>query len=175
MPIYPTEASWTPTTSPSPAALYKDGNITVYAIPILPCPVLENDEGGASLDDPVTEDHSLKRKRGNSPNIPAKRVALMAQDSGPETAAEDEPRNLVGQAAQEWRSLMIDTMFPGSCQKIKGQQKGGNNETKKSKVQGKEKGKGQSQTPSNSTTAPPKSDAQVGEQSQSSNVCDIPR
>lgn len=182
MPIYPTEASWTPTTSPSPDALYKDGNITVYAIPVPPCP--EKDTPSPSTNNALdTSDLHLKRKREDSPDIPAKRIALMPQDyesTSPKFSG-DEPQELVGEAAQDWRRLMIDTMFPGSGQKNKGKQHAGNNQkSKKSKVQGKGRDSQVSpaQTASDSTqTITPQSDPKISGRPQSdtsSNVNGFP-
>ena len=131
MPVYPTEASWILSTSTSPDPLYQDKNLTVYGIPISPS--LESSQiASASSTDPSTVDqsldHSLKRKREASPESPSKRPALMAEESGllkktPSLGdiihrADFSPVGLTGETAQEWRRLMIDTMFPDVKEKM---------------------------------------------------------
>jgi ribonuclease Z len=124
MPIYPTEASWVLSTSASPDPLYKDKNITVYGIPILPCsetPRNTSSTSGSSIyiDSPA---QILKRKRDPSPDPPSKRLALVAEEIQPgQSQSLDQimqqagfaPAGLAGETAQEWRRLMVDVMFPG--------------------------------------------------------------
>ncbi|KAF9466199.1 beta-lactamase-like protein [Collybia nuda] len=157
MPIYPTEASWTPATSPSPDALYKDGNITVYSIPVPPCP---DDNAPPSTKDAVpSPDVHLKRKREDSPDLPVKRPTLapINPDSAEPNSSSNEPQGFVGEAAQDWRKLMIDTMFPGSRPKSKGKDTGKHSKSTKSNNKGKGRGAHieQSQVSPDSRTAQP--------------------
>ena len=131
MPVYPTEASWTLSTSTSPDPLYQDKNLTVYGIPILPSYESSQITSPSSTDpSTVTQslDHTLKRKREASPESPLKRPALVAEESGllektPSLGdiihqADFTPVGLTGEIAQEWRKLMVNTMFPGVKEKI---------------------------------------------------------
>lgn len=143
MPIQPTEASWTPSASP-PDPIYKDENITVYGVPVLPT-LTEESRFSASTPDlayaSITE-ASLKRKRDPSPDHPVKRSsATSGSFGGPSLQdlmrhSDFSPEVLVGESGQDWRRLLISTMFPGS----KGH-KNGKAEAKKGK-EGKGKGKG---------------------------------
>jgi ribonuclease Z len=135
MPIYPTEASWTPSTSSSPDPLYQDTNITVYGIPILPSSDSVNVSPSISdvSPDAQSSDHHLKRKREASPDPPSKRPALMAEqvkslEKPPSLGdiiqqADFTPMGLTGNTAQEWRRLMIDMMFPGIKEKMEAQKR----------------------------------------------------
>ncbi|KAF8075182.1 hypothetical protein FPV67DRAFT_1476334 [Lyophyllum atratum] len=122
--INPIESSWTPSSSSSPDPLYSDDNITVYGIPILPA-----SEPSDSSPISMPEDSSIqsigasqKRKRDPSPDLPAKRPVLMSTDAASSSPSlekvrqvpEFSPHSLEGEAAQEWRRLMIKTMFPGT-------------------------------------------------------------
>ncbi|KAJ7780273.1 hypothetical protein DFH07DRAFT_794449 [Mycena maculata] len=94
----------------SPRSTYKDENITVYTIPVL------EDSHRASLyllQAPTTEPAqiitatgSTKRKRERSP-VDESLQALMDEDG---LSAE----KLEGELADEWRKLMVKTMFPSS-------------------------------------------------------------
>lgn len=134
MPIYPVEASWNLSTSPSPDPLYQDKNITVYGIPILPS--FESSQNTSrSTSDPSTvaesSDHSLKRKREASPDSSTKRSTLTAEgihslNNAPSLAdivdqADFTPSVLTGETAQQWRRWMIDVMFPGVKDKLEAQ------------------------------------------------------
>jgi ribonuclease Z len=136
MPVHPTEASWTLSTSASPDPLYQDKNLTVYGIPILPSS--ENSQVASPLTSDLSTgaqslDHSLKRKREASPESPSKRPTLMAGEIGllektPSLGdiihqADFTPVGLTGETAQEWRRLMVDTMFPGVKEKMEAQKR----------------------------------------------------
>ncbi|RDB18569.1 Ribonuclease Z, mitochondrial [Hypsizygus marmoreus] len=123
--INPIESSWTPSSVPSPEPLYKDANITVYGIPILPIPEPAQNPSTFLTDTSSTDttaEAGMKRKRDPSPDLPEKRQSLMTDEpeSAPEASldpAKFSPETLEGDAAQEWRRLMIKTMFPGSNMK----------------------------------------------------------
>lgn len=127
MPVYPTEASWIPTTSPSPEALYKDDNITVYGIPVLPDPESVQDTFSSTprvTSDPLLSSPQLKRKRDTSPDLPAKRPSLVSNESAETVPSrigvqgtDAVPATLTGDAAHDWRKLMVKTMFPGTREK----------------------------------------------------------
>ena len=170
MPIYPTEASWTPSTSSSPDPLYKDKNVTVYGIPILPSSEsLQN--ASSSTSDPSTTSHSLdhsKRKREVSPDSPSKRPALMIEgtQSLEKSSSIDDimqqadftPVGLTGEVAQEWRRLMVDVMFPGVKEKMEAQKRKHRKERDRDRVpshskQSNEKNPGADNGHSKSTTA----------------------
>ncbi|KAG6839604.1 hypothetical protein C0991_000997 [Blastosporella zonata] len=115
--ISPVESSWTPSSSPEP--LFKDGNITVYGIPILPSPE-PSDATVVSSPEPSldTSEAGHKRKREPSPELPEKRLAL---DKAGSPSAENQqklqnpsPDMLEGEAADEWRRKLIQIMFPGT-------------------------------------------------------------
>lgn len=94
----------------SPPSTFKDKNITVYSIPVL------EDSHRATLDlnkapneqsaDAITVTGATKRKRERSP-IDESLGALMDEES---FSAE----KLQGELADEWRRLMVKTMFPAS-------------------------------------------------------------
>ncbi|KAJ7493248.1 hypothetical protein B0H11DRAFT_2394589 [Mycena galericulata] len=91
----------------SPRSTYQDKNITVYSIPIL------EDSHRATLDLPieelshvVTPTGSTKRKRERSP-LDESLKALMDEEG---FSAE----KLKGELADEWRTLMVKTMFPAA-------------------------------------------------------------
>ncbi|KAF8631971.1 hypothetical protein AX15_002105 [Amanita polypyramis BW_CC] len=105
-------------TSSSPEPVYKDENITVYGIPILPSPSPESNS--ALLH---TEDASLKRKRSPARDYPSKRVATSHDNNSlSSTTTLDQamshpdfsPISLSGNLAQEWRFSMVKMMFPAS-------------------------------------------------------------
>ncbi|KAF9487434.1 hypothetical protein BDN71DRAFT_1458518 [Pleurotus eryngii] len=107
MPVNPIEASLSLTQE----HLYKDENITVYSIPIMPTL--------SALDGALT---MSKRKRDTSPSSPVKR-ARVEEGTPPksyETLSEAlndpklNPVRLEGPVAHEYRKLMVKTMFPAS-------------------------------------------------------------
>jgi hypothetical protein len=131
MPIYPIEAPLTPDPSVNPNPVYKDDNLTLYTIPILPSPQVVPAASRASTVSTIdfqSKELLLKRKRDLSPNSPSKRTATALGEPSTALAEQSErhslrdlmnlpgflPDTLEGGAAQEWRRLMIDTMFPGS-------------------------------------------------------------
>ncbi|KNZ78842.1 Zinc phosphodiesterase ELAC protein 2 [Termitomyces sp. J132] len=116
--ISPVESSCTPSRSPEP--LFKDENITVYGIPILP--LFESQETTvhshpeSSVD---TIEAGQKRKRETSPYLPGKRQALDSALSPSSGQSPDPPALLRGEAADDWRRRMIELMFPGTIVKPK--------------------------------------------------------
>ncbi|KAK7437378.1 hypothetical protein VKT23_018623 [Stygiomarasmius scandens] len=120
MPVIPTEAPFyfAPSTSPEP--VFQDLNLTVYSVPVYPSTPVSEDSGSSSL----------KRKREASFDAPFKKivnesgeiVSKLPSDKtlaqileSPEFSPSDfSPTDLRGEHAQEWREMMIDTMFPAS-------------------------------------------------------------
>jgi ribonuclease Z len=119
------------TTEPQVEAIpvFKDDNITVFSIPIVPTPHFG---GGTSPEPGVLSDSDmlenvLKRKREGSPELPSKRPIL--DSTGPTTDGlstlttspslldrflgdtELHPTTLEGNEAESWRQLIIDHMF----------------------------------------------------------------
>ena len=130
MPIYPTEASWVSSTSPSPDPLYKDNHITVYGIPILASTKCVQDAPASTPEACTTPDLGLKRKREPSPDSPSKRPALATEESQQRPSLKDlmqqpdfSPASLTGETAQEWRRLMVDIMLPGVKAKMEAQKR----------------------------------------------------
>ncbi|GLB41597.1 putative tRNase Z endonuclease [Lyophyllum shimeji] len=113
--VNPIESSWTPSLSPSPDPLYRDENISVYGIPITPSSPISTHETCSAEANEVGQ----KRKRDPSPHRPEKRPTLTTDTPSPSLETirhlpEFAPQSLEGEAAQEWRRLMINTMFPGT-------------------------------------------------------------
>ncbi|KAJ7173690.1 hypothetical protein C8R46DRAFT_1083687 [Mycena filopes] len=93
-------------TSPRPPCTYQDKNIAVYSFPVLDSsatPISVDSSEAQSLEI-VTETGSTKRKREP---IEALKELMDSDDFSPE--------KLDGQLAQEWRKLMIKTMFPAAA------------------------------------------------------------
>lgn len=126
MPVTPVEAAWLPNNSPTPNHIYKDENITVYGIPVIPSPLsvdqsIPSASTSSELPSAMTMDATLKRKREQSPHHPAKRTSLATEAVATSVTLQDHmaepsfsPQLLSGDAAEQWRRLMIRTMFPGS-------------------------------------------------------------
>ena len=111
--ISPVESPCTP--SPSAEPLFKDENITVYAIPILP--LSEPQEATVHSNLQSSEDRTetgQKRKREASPDLPGKRQALDGVSPSPSEQSTNIPVLLKGAAADEWKRQMIKLMFPGT-------------------------------------------------------------
>ncbi|KAG6909380.1 hypothetical protein DXG01_000823 [Tephrocybe rancida] len=170
--ISPVESSWTP--PPSPQPLFKDANITVYGIPILPSSGSSKATFDATLESPSDLSKAgQKRKREASPELPEKRIALDNVDSpthkGAKRPAAPSPELLEGEAADEWRRQMIKVMFPGTRakpEKVRRDRDDPNAPPYEGK--GKRKGKGAegSTTPSKASTpsespSPPQATANV--------------
>ncbi|KAJ7813157.1 hypothetical protein B0H14DRAFT_3751159 [Mycena olivaceomarginata] len=103
--------------TPSPPCTYQDKNITVYSFPVLDCSLelpastvmepstVEPSEAPSSAES-TTEAGSSKRKR--EPNSSLKELMDTEEFSA---------EQLEGDLAQEWRKLMINTMFPASTKR----------------------------------------------------------
>ncbi|KAF7370999.1 hypothetical protein MSAN_00734100 [Mycena sanguinolenta] len=92
--------------TPSPPCTYQDKNIAVYSFPVLDSSISASaiiESSDPSSAEFVTETGSTKRKR--EPGSALKE--LMEADG---FSAE----KLEGELAQEWRKLMVNTMFPAS-------------------------------------------------------------
>jgi ribonuclease Z len=110
------EVSLFPDLTSSPSYTYQDKNISVYSIPVLDSAVQmaapTTFEPSQSSSEHVTETGSTKRKREQSASL----KDLMTMD-------DFSVERLEGELAQEWRKLMINTMFPASKNtKCKGNQ-----------------------------------------------------
>ncbi|KAJ7230661.1 hypothetical protein GGX14DRAFT_584185 [Mycena pura] len=93
----------------APPWTYHDKNITVYSFPVLNntqniSEAVAFDESQSYCTEHVTEQGSSKRRRESTPLL----KELM-------DASDFSPGKLQGQLAQEWRKLMINTMFPASA------------------------------------------------------------
>lgn len=111
----------TPTNEPSP--VYQDQQMTVYAIPLLPV-------GSNAIDTatktPAGDSIMSKRRRTPSPDSAAKRQRTAQHSSeslpGPFSTSKTlfersqhpdfMPSDLRGEDAQEWRHLVVQSMFP---------------------------------------------------------------
>lgn len=104
-----------PIMSSAPEPIYKDGHITVYGIPLSQSSAIEQD---IHLLGP--EDVSLKRKRSPTPDRPSKRAVASSEEKEDPDPTLDQirstpgfsPRTLSGSLAQDWRSYLLDVMFP---------------------------------------------------------------
>jgi ribonuclease Z len=99
-----------PTVSSSPEPVYKDGNITVYGISLFSSSAIEQ---GMHLSRP--DEASLKRKRSPTPDLPSKRAITASNDnlsSDQITTPGFSPSSLSGTVAQDWRSSVLNLMFP---------------------------------------------------------------
>ncbi|KAI0264706.1 hypothetical protein BC834DRAFT_882205 [Gloeopeniophorella convolvens] len=106
-----------------PVPVFKDENITVFSIPVVPSP--QPVEETSSKDDVLWDapERSSKRKRSRSPDSPSKRISL--DSSVPAGAPQNgsslmdryrndpqfDPYTLEGDEADAWRRLIIDHMF----------------------------------------------------------------
>ena len=118
MSVYPIEVkSVTPLTGPvKPQPTYTDENVTVYSIPLFP----EVDEDGYHLSSESHKGSSSKRKRRVSPVSPPRRSGdgEFSTESN-KLPLEDRmrlngflPTNLVGEDAEQWRKMIVGSMFP---------------------------------------------------------------
>ncbi|EIW77124.1 hypothetical protein CONPUDRAFT_139171 [Coniophora puteana RWD-64-598 SS2] len=116
MAVKPTEVSLARRDDPSSSMepIYKDENISVYAVPIMP--------RQAEAVRPVTEPSS-KRKHSPSPTRPAKRLALSPDAQSSPFNATDRLQSMMkngnfnashlyGDVAQAWRTVLVQKMFP---------------------------------------------------------------
>lgn len=107
----------------SPTPIYKSEHIHVYAIPL----ISSQDVAKSEYEDPSSVSESisgsppvsLKRKRGISPNRPEKRPSTFTPGADKIWSLEElrrdpdfSPSLLEGDAAEEWRKLIVTTMFP---------------------------------------------------------------
>ncbi|KAF8166655.1 hypothetical protein K438DRAFT_1857115 [Mycena galopus ATCC 62051] len=102
------EASLSRDLTPSPSCTYQDKNIAVYTIPVVDSSmelsaITTVEPSEAPSAEYITETGSTKRKREPSSSL----KELMETDGF-------SPEKLEGESAQEWRKLMIKTMFPAS-------------------------------------------------------------
>ncbi|KAF8956934.1 hypothetical protein BDZ97DRAFT_1848960 [Flammula alnicola] len=126
--IQPSEIPWTTPTSPAPTPCYADHNVTIYSIPILPFseplsvpsesdPEFEPTSASASEEGPDTTENSGKRKRELSADTSRKRLnpgSAISIFSDEMRQGGLKAEDLTGEAADEYRRLMVRTMFPGT-------------------------------------------------------------
>lgn len=97
--------------------VYKDENITVFALPINPTPEESQNDGHSKV--------LLKRKRDTSPERPAKRGSNNQGRTTPEPEpplsieqlmerSDFDPTSLKGERAQAWRRHVVKLMFPAT-------------------------------------------------------------
>lgn len=101
-----------PDESPDDIPIYKDDNISVFALPVSAEIQLLDAWGSATLSHSelsVANRRSGKRKRSPSPAAPPLQEVISHPDFDPTT--------LVGNIAQEWLRHIVRTMFPGSAAK----------------------------------------------------------
>ncbi|KAI0937587.1 hypothetical protein AcW1_001572 [Taiwanofungus camphoratus] len=141
--LTPTEVSSSPSTpiiDEKPPHVYKDENITVYAIPVYPSSFkaevqdMSNSAGDSAPDDEHVAVVPAKRKRSLSPSLSSKRpatadekdVAICPDQTSEDNSEKSEtlgflsqirnpgfsPATLRGEEAQEWRRLTVKNMFP---------------------------------------------------------------
>ncbi|KAG2355809.1 hypothetical protein BDR07DRAFT_1425171 [Suillus spraguei] len=101
-----------PDESPDDVPIYKDDNISVFALPI--SAEGQSLEASGSVTLPHLETNGVnrrsgKRKRSPSPAVPPLQEVISHPDFDPTT--------LVGDMAQEWLRHIVRTMFPGSAAK----------------------------------------------------------
>lgn len=98
--------------SPDDIPIYKDDNISVFALPISAEGQSLESSGSVSLphsETSVVNRRSGKRKRSPSPAAPLLQEVISHPDF--------DPTMLVGNMAQEWLRHIVRTMFPGSAAK----------------------------------------------------------
>ncbi|KAG0701177.1 hypothetical protein DFH29DRAFT_831788 [Suillus ampliporus] len=99
--------------SPDDTPIYKDDNISVFALPVhpdVPSPeVASGSVTSSHRDTNVVNKRSGKRKRSPSPTGPSLQEVISHSDF--------DPTMLVGETAQEWLRHIVRTMFPGSAAK----------------------------------------------------------
>jgi ribonuclease Z len=101
-----------PDESPDDIPIYKDDNISVFALPV--SAEIQSLEASGSVtlshsETTVDNRRSGKRKRSPSPAAPPLQELMSHPDFDPTT--------LVGDMAQEWLRHIVRTMFPGSAAK----------------------------------------------------------
>ncbi|KAH7882444.1 hypothetical protein F5I97DRAFT_1961874 [Phlebopus sp. FC_14] len=122
--VSPTEVSIAPPDSSNDDPVYKDGNISIFAFPVLP-ERLQPEPVSPELQDPdndrdTTSFLKRKRKREDPPDRPSKRSSNTSCTSSVESLKEHmnepdfDPMSLTGEVAQEWRRFLIRAMFPAT-------------------------------------------------------------
>jgi len=123
--------------SPGDIPIYKDENVSVFALPVYPeVRSLDVASGPSNLFHHDIDSSTCKRKRTPSPTPPSKRrpgslyhssifiPLIFAGTSARDPASslqevmshpDFDPTSLVGDAAQEWLRHVVRTMFPGSA------------------------------------------------------------
>lgn len=185
MAIFPVEANMSPDPSSTPKPIFSDQHITVYGVPIDRDGVekvegLETlaSEGGieeTSVPMDVDPASSLKRKREVSPDSPSKRPVVSPE--GPPTlaklrqSAQFSPTSLQGPLADEWRKLMVQTMFPNTKPvQTKAERKYEERQAAK-KLKEAQQADSNAQTSSGSPPAPPPASTQSEASAGEGNVC----
>ncbi|KAF8901546.1 hypothetical protein CPB85DRAFT_1323393 [Mucidula mucida] len=123
--VVPNEISLKPQLSDAPQPCFKDENVTVYALPLLP-PI----PASQILEETVSASESRKRKHDNIASISER---LEAEDLMPE--------QLTDEMADEYRQLAVRTMFPADLKEPA---------PKPPKTKRRKKGKGEPDEPSSS-------------------------
>ena len=112
------ESDWTVPLAFPPPPIYKDVNITVYGLPILPVTSSNSSVSGDPFFASEQLESSSKRKRSPSPDSSHKKQALAPEAENSTSLAEETPELASDSAStkdpQEWRKLMISHMFPGT-------------------------------------------------------------
>ncbi|KDR80789.1 hypothetical protein GALMADRAFT_153220 [Galerina marginata CBS 339.88] len=135
MKVQPYEIPWISLPSPTPTPCYVDENLKVYAIPVLPFPTPTFSLNTTVSELPFTEpletsfmetsaETTGKRKRETSPYSPQKRLnpGNLSSETAPISfalltemrKADFRPETLTGEAADEYREVVIRQMFPGT-------------------------------------------------------------
>lgn len=105
----------------SPAPIYKSEHIHVYGLPMLSSQNVAQSEPETSSPESTADgsNASLKRKRDISPHLPQKRTATSVLTEDNISNLEELRKNpnfspslLDGDVAQEWRRLVVTSMFP---------------------------------------------------------------
>ena len=116
--VRPIESDWTLPLASPPPPIYKDVNLTVYGVPILPVTSSIHSVSEVLSCPSEQLESGSKRKRSPSPDSPHKRPALTSEAEGAADLAEETPELVSDLAStknsQEWRKLMISNMFTGT-------------------------------------------------------------
>ncbi|KAJ7132307.1 hypothetical protein C8R44DRAFT_612294 [Mycena epipterygia] len=103
-----------------PRHTYRDKNITVYSIAVLDSSQQMPEVTTSQVpDNEPSEAGSFKRKRESSPSSHASELSTLKDLMDMEGFSAE---SLEGELAQDWRKLMINTMFPASNKKCKDEQ-----------------------------------------------------
>lgn len=105
-----TEVDAVPVSTPDPGPVFRDGNLTIYGIPLTSAkssPAFDQDQDGVNVFEAA--DDTGKRKRAISPDPSTKRPRvedLLGKGS------DSSPTLLQDVEADEWRRKAVDAMFP---------------------------------------------------------------